>query len=407
MISLLVISDIHASDNDLTDDKAVSWYSTLPAFDTPMRNPFRGISKLLTDEGLSVDLLICPGDLADCAVPTAQEKAWQSLAKLQREVGAKRLVATVGNHDVDSRTKHSVFDPKTTLQSLTPIFPGLSEKQCDFFWSRNFVIFEEGGVRFVVLNSAAFHGIHSGDASDSNKEYLHGRVSEKTIDAIASKLDAKHCKLNILLMHHHIYKNDHIDPRDYSAMINGEALIRKLIEKSDARWLVIHGHQHYPDLFYAHGGARSPVVLSAGSMSRRLTGTLSTRALNQIYHIELPYSEYEALGWNPCGIIRSWHWTDKIGWNRTSFARPESASIPFGSGFGCRKDPDAWAVEIKNEFLASKASHLDWPALMRKLPALKYVLPSDLRMVVAALKSKYNIRTVNDDDGFPFQIGQS
>jgi len=406
MISLLVISDIHASDNDLADDNAVSWYSTLAAYDLPTRNPFHGIPKLLKDEKLPVDLLICPGDLADCAVPTSQERAWKSLERLRDEIGAKRLVATVGNHDVDSRTKFSPFDPKTNLQSLSPIFPGLSEEQCDFFWSRNFVVFDEGAVRFVVLNSAAFHGIHSGDPANAHKEYLHGRVSDKTIEAIVSKLGGKKYKLNILLMHHHIYKNDHITSTDYSEMTNGEALIRKLIEISDARWLVIHGHQHYPDLFYARGAARSPVVLSAGSMSRRLTGALSTRALNQIYHMELPFSDFDAIGWNPCGVIRSWHWTDKIGWSRTSFARPESASIPFGSGFGCRKDPDVWANEISLEFKSRKVAYLNWATLMEHLPALRYVLPADLRGIIGALRDKHNIRTLKDDDGFPAQIGK-
>jgi hypothetical protein len=57
VISLLVISDIHASDNDLEADNAVSWYSTLPLYDSPTRNPFRGIPKLLKDEGLSTDVV--------------------------------------------------------------------------------------------------------------------------------------------------------------------------------------------------------------------------------------------------------------------------------------------------------------------------------------------------------------
>ncbi len=406
MISLLVISDIHATANDLAADDAVSWYSTLPEYDLPTRNPFHSIPKLIKDEKLPVDLVICPGDLADCAAPTCQKAAWEALETVRKEVNAKRLVATVGNHDIDSRSKFSPFDPKTTLQSLSPIFPGLTEEQCDFFWSRNFVIFEEAQVRFVVLNSAAFHGIHSGDPQDANKEYLHGRVSEKTIEAIAAKLGDKKYKLNILLMHHHVYKNDHITSNDYSEMKNGEALIRKLAELSDARWLVIHGHQHYPDLFYARGAARSPVVLSAGSMSRRLTGALSARALNQIYHVELPFSDYEALGWNPCGIIRSWHWTDKIGWSRTSFSRPESATIPFGSGFGCRKDPDVWAKEIKNEFESQKVTHLNWSTLSERLPALRYVLPSDLRQVVSELWRSHGIKTLTDDDGFPYQVGR-
>jgi len=406
MISLLVISDIHASENDLASDNAVSWYSTLPEYDLPLRNPFFGIPKLLKDEGLSADLILCPGDLADCAIPMAQEKAWSRLEKLRGEIGARRLVATVGNHDIDSRTKFSAFDPKTTLQSLTPVFPGLTEAQCDFFWARNFAILEDAGVRFVVLNSAAFHGIHSGDPESLNREYLHGRVSDRTIEAIASKLSTETYKLNILLMHHHIYRNEHITDADYSEMKNGQALVRRLIELPSGPWLVVHGHQHYPDLFYATGGSTSPVVLSAGSMSRRLTGALSQRALNQIYHLELPVTNYPTIGWHPCGIIRSWHWTDKMGWSRTSFTRPESASIPFGAGFGCRKNPHTWANEINDVFKGLNLSHVNWSTITQSLPALRYVLPNDLRAIVTSLKETYQIKTLNDEEGFPAQIGQ-
>jgi hypothetical protein len=406
MISLLVVSDIHASANDLKNDDAVSWYSTLPEYDRGDRNPFVSIPDLLKAESLKVDLILCPGDLADCANPTAQDKAWASLALLQQKIGARRLVGTAGNHDVDSRAKFSEFDPKTTLQSLTPPFPGLPESECDFFWSRNFAIFEENDVRFVVLNSAAFHGIHSGEKDNLSKEYLHGRVSDRTISALAEKLSTGSFALNILLLHHHIYKNEHISDTDYSEMKNGQALVRKLGEKTQSPWLIIHGHQHYPDLFYAPGDSRSPVVLSAGSMSRRLSGALSQRALNQIYHLELPTKEYASIGWHPCGIVRSWHWTDKIGWTRTQFGRPEIATVPFGAGFGCRKNPDAWATEINTEFVALGSNRTNWSELVQKLPALKYVLPADLRAILQTLRDKHSLKALSNDDGYPEELGR-
>jgi hypothetical protein len=404
MISLLVISDVHASANDLEEDTAVSWYSTLPQYDRPFRNPFHGIPDLLNREQLSVDLILCPGDLADCAEPTAQDKAWSALENLRVKIGARRLVGTVGNHDVDSRAKYSPFDPKSTLQSLTPIFPGLTEAECDFFWARNFVVFHEGNVRFVVLNSAAFHGVHSGEPDNLHKEYLHGRVSDKTIEAILTKLKDGAFKLNILLLHHHIYRNEHITASDYSEMMNGHGLLHQLMNLLNEPWLVVHGHQHYPDLFYARGHAVTPVVLSAGSISRRLTGALSQRALNQIYHVQLPISEYAALGWSPCGLIKSWHWTDKIGWSRTPFAK--DVPVPFGAGFGCRKHPDVWADEIKAEFARDRVSRMDWSVVVQRLPALQYVLPANLRSVIEILRDRHGIKTLKDDDGYPAEIGQ-
>lgn len=405
MISLLIVSDIHAAANDLKKDDAVSWFSTLPEFDLPERNPFKTIPDILAREGVKTDILLCPGDLADCAEPTAQKEAWTNLEQLRQAIGAKRLVGTVGNHDVDSRAKFSDFDPKTTLQSLRPHFPGLTEAECDFFWSRNFVIVQEQDVRFVILNSAAFHGIHSGDPEKPDKEYLHGRVSDRTIEAISSGLSAQHFKLNVLLMHHHVYKNDHITTADYSEMTNGLALVRKLADIAGAPWLIIHGHQHYPDLFYASGDARSPVVLSAGSMSRKLTGPLQQRALNQIYHVELPFNDYSELGWQPCGLIRSWHWTDKIGWSRTSFARSENAMIPFGAGFGCRKQSDAWAKEIQHEIKQSGQPRVSWTWVVNQLPALRYVLPADLRAILQCLKEIHSIKTLRNDDGYPDELG--
>jgi hypothetical protein len=189
-------------------------------------------------------------------------------------------------------------------------------------------------------------------------------------------------------------------------MKNGQALVRRLSELSTAPWIIVHGHQHYPDLFYATGDSRSPVVLSAGSMSRRLTGALSQRALNQIYHVELPVTHYASIGWRPCGIIRSWHWTDKIGWNRTSFARPENALVPFGAGFGCRKNPETWADEINTEFMQAATTHLEWSALLGRFRELQYVLPADLRAIIELLRSKYSIGTLNDGDGYPAQIGK-
>jgi hypothetical protein len=44
--------------------------------------------------------------------------------------------------------------------------------------------------------------------------------------------------------------------------------------------------------------------------------------------------------------------------------------------------------------------------LLDRFPALRYVLPADLRTVLALLKEKYAINTLNDEDGYPAQIGQ-
>lgn len=406
MISLLVISDIHACSNDLNSDDAVSWVSTLPIYDTDLRNPFRSIPALLEREKLAVDFLICPGDIADRADPTAQGISWRFLEDLKSALGARRLVATVGNHDVDSRLQISDFDPKANLQSLTPLFPGLTENECDFFWSRNFVVLEEGAIRFLILNSCAFHGIHSDHKDRSYSEFIHGRVSDRTIEAIFQRVQDRKFALNILVVHHHIYKSNHIFSDDYSEMVGGGKLIRTLVDANAGPWFAIHGHQHYPELYYAPGSANSATILSAGSMSRRLSGPLVGRASNQIYHIELPIEQYAEIGWKPVGFTRAWDWVDQGGWKRTSF-KLEGAAIPYGAGFGCRKDAEAWASEILTELRGTTVRRLNWNELLRRLPALRYVLPADLRTILKHLKNSTGVTIFYDDDGLPAEVCQS
>jgi hypothetical protein len=49
---------------------------------------------------------------------------------------------------------------------------------------------------------------------------------------------------------------------------------------------------------------------------------------------------------------------------------------------------------------------LDWSVLVERLSALRYVLPADLRAIVALLRSRHSIGTLNDSDGYPAQIGK-
>jgi hypothetical protein len=79
--------------------------------------------------------------------------------------------------------------------------------------------------------------------------------------------------------------------------------------------------------------------------------------------------------------------------------------VPYGSGFGCRKSPDAWADDIKVALTQAQSQHLNWSELLDKLPALRYVLPADLRAILKRLREAYAIKALHDDDGYPAQIG--
>src|SRR5262249_54081973 len=153
---------------------------------------------------------------------------------------------------------------------------------CDSYWSRDFFILEEANSIIVVLNSSAFHGTNS-DAAVI-KEYEHGRVSDRTISAIQRSLKGRKKPLQLLLTHHHIYKNERIMAKDYSEMKNGTKLLEMLTTEVGGQWVVLHGHRHYPAIQYGHGDSSSAIIFSAGSFSRRLN-ELSRESANQFYHI--------------------------------------------------------------------------------------------------------------------------
>lgn len=412
MISLLVVSDIHATNESIENDGAVSWFSTLPIYNTEQRNPFLTIPKILKQESLQVDYVLCPGDLADGAKPEQQAAAWSALSQLQKELNAKRLIGTVGNHDIDSRTIYSSFDPKSNLQALQPMFPGLTESECDFYWSRNFVVLKEGDLTLVVLNSCAFHGISSAPPSKDQSgkdaradEYRHGRVSDRTINSLRQHLADNKAKLNILLVHHHIYKNERIMSADYSEMKGGLALVDALEQMSNTPWLIVHGHQHYPKLFYAAGTANSPVVLSAGSLSRRLTGPLVQNSVNQFYHVQIDLNVKPQIGFSPTGIVRSWHWTDQVGWEKSLGFHDKRISIPFGSGFGCRLQPTMLATAIAKTLRETRRRVIPWEQFCGLLPTIRYVLPGDMAATIRVLRDQHNISLTFDEYGYPVELG--
>ena len=199
-----------------------------------------------------------PGDLGDQADPVAINFAWDFLKNLTRLSNNKLLLATAGNHDIDSRYQDSEFDAKGMLLNLRPSYPTVSnfdgESSGDncrqlMFWARNFYMIRLGSCRFVVLNSSAYHG-----GGRDKEEFLHGRISADTLDRISKTLakDQRQQKeseeqtplISIFVCHHHLVKDGTIDDPDYSQMKGAHTLIDFLSNTDTGRWLVIHGHRH-------------------------------------------------------------------------------------------------------------------------------------------------------------------
>lgn len=411
-LSVAVLTDLHAHTLQPDDPSAPSHLSLHSPQDAASNSPFAALRRAITENGLRADLLLCGGDMGDKANNAAQQYVWAQLHQLKDQLGASRIIATAGNHDMDSRYIHD-FDAKGALQALSPLFPGLSEAECDRFWSRHFVVADEADWRILILNSAAYHGARGATNASSPgspkgqaglEELLHGRVSLRTIEAIKLQLaSAPRKPLNILLTHHHPVRNTEIPGGvDYSEMEAGDQLIGALNDLNVGDWIVVHGHKHIPRIWYAAtAGGRSPVILSAGSFSARLYPEIAGVARNQFYIVDFPIADIATFKVGVIGRIRAWDWAVGQGW----VPAKESSGIANGSGFGWRENTNKIAQEISNAFDSANVPFLQWDRLATTLPLLPYLSPSSLKEVQRELSETHGLLMYTEPSG-TIQLGR-
>lgn len=387
-LEILVISDLHAHPGDPNKGNAPSAYSTNSNYGSPDVNPLADIPNLLKNSGLLVDWILCPGDLSDKADLSAQKAAWEHLEKIRAETKASRLIGAPGNHDIDSRRLLSDFDPKGALQTLVPTFPtdlvcyAAGDKvYADRFWSNNFVVipFDEYDCSLVILNSCAFHG-YSSDVKKAPNEHLRGKLSPLTLAAIKAATEKIKTRLNVLLVHHHPIKLPYVDDGN-SIMIGGDKLL-DVLKSTGKQWLVIHGHQHVPNLMYADSSTFAPVVLSAGSVAAKTWRMKGGPARNQIHHVALDLSQTEVSGVQILGQVTSWTWAYENGWQ----AARGSGIIPYKSGFGYRFDPLAMRDWVVKEAKQKAPQLLLWEDVVRAYPKLPFVTPSDREDLIKLIR---------------------
>lgn len=378
-VHFAILTDIHAHDPD-GGKKAMhsSWVRTDGSRSAPHGDPFASITELVEREKLRADYVLCGGDMTDKAHPASQNYVWTKLHDLRAALKAKKVIATAGNHDLDSREVFGDADPKGSLQSLIPRFPIDVEKLSDKYWANNYFVANFSGVRVVNLNSAAFHGL----GADLEKEYNRGRIADRTIEELSRDLaNGGFCCSNLLLCHHHPFRNNQMPLADTSEIHGGDKLIAELTDLGVGDWIVVHGHRHLPKLMYAHGGAAAPTILSAGSFSVNLEG-ISPRTRNEFYILELEIAEAGEL---PVmrGKVRSWTWEVRLGWREGSW----ESGLPSGAGFGSRKHPAELARQIRAEVGKSTVKPTSWADITAQIPDLQYTLPTDIAATLKMLEN--------------------
>jgi predicted phosphodiesterase len=307
----LLISDIHASDIDPASSKAPSYVSSYKSSSGSDLDPIAELEKLVRQENLAPECILCPGDVTNKSMPAPFSYAWKKLDDLAKSCNAK-LISTVGNHDVDSRYKSNAYDPRGFAMSLVPKIPTADRTHFLEYWAENFTLISYEECNILSLNTAAFHGA----GRDATAEIEHGRISEATLVAIEAALKCIPSKqVNILLCHHHLIRAEPSDSELRGQTRGGEKLIQ-LLSDDDGAWIVVHGHKHIPDVFYAPGGSNAPVILGCASFSAQINQDAQNKNPNQVHLLICDPDGANAAGLTSAGQIISWTWQPGVGWRK-------------------------------------------------------------------------------------------
>lgn len=385
---LAIVSDIHAYQSK---DKAHQSNVNLSP-GAVGSNPLDDLLAELKSQRTRADVLICAGDICNQADYGGLKAAWSRLNSINLELQGEMLVSTCGNHDLDSRylAGEPDPDPKGGLLALDPPFPFSDETLTNKFWARNFVILKlKNDLVVVTLNTSAYHGGHP-------DEMNYGRVSSRTINALASELaTTSSSAAHVLVCHHHPIALTGWRPGEPDAEFikNGQDLMDALISATGKSWLIIHGHRHKPRLLNGtSSGAMVPFVLGASSLGARIP-----RVPNQFHIVSLFSST--AVEHSPLvGSIETWSWTDPTRWMPLRLEE----GLPPSCGFGYRGQIEALAIEVEAKDGTSFAT---WEEISNNCPSVNFLTPTDFAALTDAL-TKRGLNIVPSSDGRPKQVGR-
>lgn len=313
-LTILVVSDLHAvTDEERKSDSYLFYKDSKSSFEDDFLIYLRDLDK-------SIDVLVCPGDIANMADENAFELGWKFLHKIQKQLEIPVMLTVPGNHDHKSR-KDEKLSPTHFLQYLTPQFPLDDYSQNTHFWAWNWIA-ENSNEYFntVLLNTSAYHG-YKKDGHDR------GRVSHEACERIGDEVREFSNKVfNLLVCHHAPYKMEHAYNQEDNQEIQGaQNLIHILESNINSPWLVIHGHKHFAEIRYAISKRNAPTTLfSSGSLAAKS----KTEKDNHFHIIEIDISETQNAG-RIVGVVSNYQYKIGVGWDLST-----SNLVPGVTGFG-------------------------------------------------------------------------
>lgn len=354
-LTVTIVSDLHChpSNSEFDDTYLKSDLLRSPSLDHPVES----LLELIKKENLTTDLTLCPGDLTNKSNKQGFISGWEFILEIHRGLNGKELIATLGNHDLDSFGKNSEYSYEIA-KGIKKGFPYQDSNDCDRFWSKGCDFIEKENYRVLVINSSHFHYDKSSASS--------GKISDDALEFIQKYLNGnKDNKLFITLAHHHPIDHSRLKLGEEDKIVNSHNLL-EILGKARVD-LFIHGHKHDPLLRY-HNCLETNYqipILSSGSFSS--TSNISFSGQRNTFHkIDL----VKEGGNFAKGRIKTWSFMPKSGWK----IRHDEEGFHSYTGFGFIGDISLLAKEII-DYVGDKVL-VKWLEIEDNSPDVKYLIPT-------------------------------
>lgn len=374
---IAVVSDLHCkhSQSEGPNEKATYLYSDLPK--RPInKNPVEALKTMIARESLKTEILLCPGDISDKADTQGLISGWDYLGEIKKQLSAKVLIATTGNHDVNSRKLKDKTPFEALKDSINNYPVDDNDAMCKAFWAEGFCLYTVNNYAILVYNSSQYHT----DKDEAGKSEIKAATIEK-IEKVISEIP-ENIAFKVALCHHHPISHSNITYRDGDVIEKGDKFL-EILSKNNFQ-IIIHGHKHEPKLRYEN---KLPVFCS-GSFSS-LMNLADTGARNLFHTIHLTPNQQK-------GIIKSWEYSPYNGWQLKN-----DTFFPCLTGFGNLTDIDLLAKSCADWFI-KRGKELDhYKNLVDQFPDIQFLIPEDQIKLNNTLLKVYNIELSPALPGMP------
>lgn len=365
-LKISILSDLHCHHSkDKTESFLLSDSLRIP----PNEHPVESLSEIIKDESLQSDLTLCPGDFTNKNCLQGLISGWNYSLEIHEKLKSKDIIATIGNHDIDSRLDNASYS-FNNVRGIGRDFPIEDLSNRSQFFEIGYTIVERNDFRVLVINSSHFH--HNTD------EAAKGKISDEAIEKIKKELnELSDDKIQIAMSHHPPIEHSRNKLGDSDHMEEGARLLDLLIENCFD--LYIYGHKHDPlySEYVSPVNSKKISIFSSGSFSAKET-VMFTGERNCFHILTIIKDSFQTKG-----TIDTWRYTKPKGWGKIV---DEGSTMPSVLGFGFSGDVKNISCQVLELF--KDIEKISWTDIIDKVTDVRYLNATQLKELGVLLEQE-------------------